>query len=315
MYEGYQRERVRVPASEIVHLFVPFRLGQSRGVPWFAPVLLALRMLDGYFEAEIVAARLAAAKQGFIKTDPEHADAWTAPAEGETALQMDAEPGQLHQLNPGQAFEGWDPQHPTTAFDPFTKAVQRMIAAGVGASYAGITGDLAEANYSSMRVGLLQERDEWLAMQGWYSSHFHNPLYRDWLKLAALTGMVQLPTYEVARWTACQWLGRGWPWVDPLKDVQASAIEMRLGLNTRTALCAERGLDFEEVLEQLAEEQALAEAYGVVLTTDLGKPITDQETTDGTGASAGGGRAAAGDVSRGDHHRADARCLRRFSLS
>ncbi len=280
-YEGARWERKRVPASEIIHGFVPFRIGQTRGVPWFAPVLLRLRMLDGYFEAETVAARLAAMKQGFITTTGPGADGFQEPIEGETSLSLDAEPGQLHELRPGQGFTHWDPQHPTMAFKDFTGAVLRAIAAGLGPSYMSLTGDLEATSFSSGRIGLLQERDNWQCLQQWMTEHVHTLVYRDWLKYAATTGMVRLPDLlQLPRWSRCQWMPRGFPWVDPLKDVQADAIALRVGLTTRTQLCAEQGLDFEEVLEQLAAEDALAKEYGVTLDTDYGKPVPGSQATD-----------------------------------
>ena len=47
----------RVPATRVLHLFERLRPGQVRGVPWFAPVMLKLRDLDAYDEAELVRRR------------------------------------------------------------------------------------------------------------------------------------------------------------------------------------------------------------------------------------------------------------------
>ncbi|MCH7532721.1 MAG: phage portal protein [Gemmatimonadetes bacterium] len=65
--EGLGRERTHVPAAEIIHFFVRYRPGQTRGYSLFAPVLTTLKMVDGLTDAELVASRLAAAKMGFIK--------------------------------------------------------------------------------------------------------------------------------------------------------------------------------------------------------------------------------------------------------
>ena len=51
----------RVPADRVLHLFERLRPGQVRGVPWFAPVMLKLRDLDGYDEAELVRKKIEAA--------------------------------------------------------------------------------------------------------------------------------------------------------------------------------------------------------------------------------------------------------------
>jgi lambda family phage portal protein len=68
---GSSLTRERVEAKYIEHLFDPARVNQTRGITWFHAVMLQLRMLEGYIEAELVAARTGAAKMGWLKiTDP-----------------------------------------------------------------------------------------------------------------------------------------------------------------------------------------------------------------------------------------------------
>ena len=64
---------IRIPAEEILHLFIKERPTQSRGVPWVASAMIKLRMLGAYEEAEVVAARVAASKMGFFTEDIEGA--------------------------------------------------------------------------------------------------------------------------------------------------------------------------------------------------------------------------------------------------
>ena len=50
---GWRQVSVRVPANEIIHIYKPKRAGQIRGVTWFAPVLIDLKMSDNYQSAEL----------------------------------------------------------------------------------------------------------------------------------------------------------------------------------------------------------------------------------------------------------------------
>jgi outer membrane protein assembly factor BamB len=59
-------DTVRVPASEIIHLFRPLRPGQIRGEPWLARALVKLNELDQYDDAELVRKKTAAMFAGFI---------------------------------------------------------------------------------------------------------------------------------------------------------------------------------------------------------------------------------------------------------
>ena len=51
---------VRIPASEILHVFRPLLPGQTRGVSWFAPVLLRAHELDQLTDALLMGAKIAA---------------------------------------------------------------------------------------------------------------------------------------------------------------------------------------------------------------------------------------------------------------
>ena len=50
----------RIPASEVLHLFRQDRVGQTRGVSWFAPALSWIRDLGTYVDNELAASAVAA---------------------------------------------------------------------------------------------------------------------------------------------------------------------------------------------------------------------------------------------------------------
>lgn len=260
-----ERTMERVPARWMVHFYDQHRPGQTRGVPDFAPVLLDLRMLHGLQEAELTASRIAAAKMGFFTVGPEAATDLTGAAPT-SRMTMEAEPGLIDTLPLGWDFKGWDPQHPNSAFAEFQGAILRSVAVGLGTSYAALTGDLRSVNYSSIRQGALSERDHYRALQMRMVEHIHDPVFHAWLELASLAGGVGLPSADARRYTAHVWRPRGWDWVDPLKEMKAYEAAVALRVDSRSRIAAERGRDFEEVLQELREEDELAAWYGVALT-------------------------------------------------
>ena len=182
----------------------------------------------------------------------------------------------LDQLPPGWSFQPWDPEHPTSAFKSFHKAMVRGIANGLGVSYTTLANDLEDVNFSSIRAGLLNERDAWRSIQTWLTRHFHQRVYRAWLPWALTTGQLEAPLTERSQLRDVRWLPRGWPWVDPIKDLQAAAMAVRLGLDSRQRLAGEQGRDFSEVLDDIAQEERMAERKGVDLTTDFSKAGDDE---------------------------------------
>lgn len=286
------KRRVRVPAANMRHFGRQHRAGQVRYEPWLTPVLIPLRMLDEYQNAELVAARAGAENLGFIQkgmnaVQPDPNDPFAANRVMETSK------GQVRELGPDETFQPWTSTHPGVAFKPFQEAVLRQIAAGLGVSYSSLTGDLSNANYSSMRVGMLGERDNYEILQGWLSENLHEWVYESWLRQAVMWQQVRLPG-RLAEAGEPLWQARGWDWVDPQKDVTASLIEAGAGLNSLTRIAASKGLDFRTILQERKREQELADEAGVKIT--LGVP---GETVKQAGAAAVEDAAAANENTGG----------------
>jgi lambda family phage portal protein len=284
------QSRVRVPASEIIHAFIPLRVNQTRGIPWMAPSMLEMNMLVGYKEAEVVAARVSAAKMGFFVSksgesytgdsslSDNNTDANLTPNMGPQL--MDANPGTFESLPAGMSFEKWDPQHPNASYDAFCKGSLRGIASGLDVSYHGLANDLEGVNFSSIRAGLLEERDTWRLLQRWLIDSLCQPVYRGWLPNSILGGALALDAQNITQYSkSAVWHPRGWDWVDPLKDVQAATLSVQNGFSTYTAELAAMGQDFEELVEQKVYELETLKKAGITLGTDI-KGVADTATDD-----------------------------------
>ena len=157
-------------------------------------------------------------------------------------------------LPQGYEFQSFDPDYPHANFDSFCKTTLRGIAAGLGVSYTSLTGDLSEANYSSARVGLLDEREEWRLIQSWLIESFFAPLYSEWLEMALLSGQLALPMSKFDKFNAAIWQGRRWQWIDPQKEIAANADAIARGLTTPSAVIRESGRDPEDVWREWGKD-------------------------------------------------------------
>jgi lambda family phage portal protein len=98
--DGHCSESIRVPASEILHVYKVLRPGQIRGEPWLARVLLKLYELDQYDDAELVRKKTAAMFAGFVtRADPEDN---VLIEQGESGNFAGLEPGTMQFLDPGE---------------------------------------------------------------------------------------------------------------------------------------------------------------------------------------------------------------------
>lgn len=254
---------VRVPATDCLHSFIPDRPGQTRGLPWLVSAMTRLHMLGGYEEAELVASRVAASKMGFFEQEEGTATPLSDAKADDGTLIMDAEPGVFQDLPFGKKFKPWDPQHPNGAFNAFLKAMLRGVGASVSMFYPSISGDLEGVNFSSIRQGVIAEREVWRVLQGWMIQAFMVPVFEAWLEMALTTGAIALPLSKFDKFNAPLFQPRGWQWVDPLKDINANIAALNAGLTTRSQILSEKGRSFEDVLDELLREQQQMEKAGL----------------------------------------------------
>lgn len=244
-----------VPVDKMYHLFDPERADQTRGVSWMAQSIIRLKMLDGYEEASLVNARASAAQAGFFETDSINPGEYEGDElDANENLLMNLEPGIWQRLPPGIRAHSVNPEYPHPQHEMFMTRTLMGIASGLGVSYSSLSGDYSKANYSSERASKLDERDRWKRLQAWFIDAFLNPMFGAWLEMALLTEL-KLPSNKYEKFNAPVWYPKRWEWVDPQKDITAKEKELGLMLTTRKRLAAEQGDDFDELIEEIKDEQ------------------------------------------------------------
>jgi len=271
---AYATDRlVRVPADQMMHLYVIDRWPQTRGEPWLHAVARRLNDMDGYSEAEIVAARGAASYMAFIKTPDSNP---LVPDSQEGAdRHIKLEPGTTEQLPPGWDIVMNNPNRPNPNMDPFMRLMLREIAAGVGTSYESLSRDYSQSNYSSSRLALLDDRDLWRVLQGWLLRTLRHELHREWLRLAVLAQAIPGISIEEfsderEKFEAVLFKPRGWHWVDPPKEVEAYKEAVRCGFTTVSDVISQTagGVDVEDVIEQRRRELDMMAEKDLQFDTD-----------------------------------------------
>ncbi len=240
---------VRIPADEILHIVKPLGAGQVRGVSWLAPVILPANELDQLQDALTVGAKVAAMFCGFIVNQNGTSE---DPFEGES--QPSLEPGTMTRLGGGWTVETTSPAQ-VSQIEPLLKLGLRQLAAGLGLPDHMLSGDLSDANYSSLRAGLLPFRQRMEQVQ------YHclvpqllNPVWRIVTRWAAAAG--ELPEFEAdpRRFLKVEWLPPRPLQVDPMKDVQATVAELDAGLTSRKKAVAERGWALADLDAEIAAD-------------------------------------------------------------
>ncbi len=285
--------RVRIPADEIIHLYIQERPEQTRGVPWMATAMGRLNMMGAFEEAAVIAARIGASKMGFY-TRSKDAVAGSLPGDEVTddgERMTEVEPGVFEELPPGFDFKEFNPRFPDAVFEPFRKAILKAISSGLyPVAYTSLGSDVESANYSSIRAEVLEGRDAYSAYQSWLIEHFCEEVFSEFLKFTLLSGVVNLPYSKFDKFNAPRFIPRGWPWVDPLKDENANAAAIQNLTKSRIQICAEQGMDFEDVLRDRQREEQLAKQYGISIVPVVAATASKPEgTASGSGSGAGAG--------------------------
>lgn len=262
----------RIPAESIIHLYCQDRPGQTRGVPPFASAMLKSRHLSLYEEGEVIASRVQSLIAAFITgNDPDLVE--TDP-EGTRIESL--EPGAIRYLAPGETFQGFEPTRPGGQFEPFVRTVLRSMAAGMDISYAGLSQDYSDSNFSSSRLSLLEDRGVWMIFQDWLVENLLQPIYEKWLESCYFHNLIALPGYldEITRqrFYCIKWQTRGWHYIDPLKEANAAVVAINNSISTVTEELNAQGLDLEETLKTRKRELDLANQVGVDITPIAVRP-------------------------------------------
>lgn len=279
---------IRVPAEEIYHLFTPERAEQSVGFPWIVSAITRLRQLGAFEEAATIAARLGASKAGFFERDGSKDGDFEGEGTDDAGRAiMDASPGTFESLPPGWKLADWSPEYPNITTGDFRKAMLRGVGTSLGMSYNTLGNDLEAVNFSSARVGLFEEREGWKGIQVFHAENFWEPVFSDWLLASLLSAAINLPIAKLKNFDRPVFKSRRWPFIDPLKEVNAAKTAIALRLSSRRQFIEESGGDVDDVFHDNLDDERLAEDIGLSLVPPDPDPASSEtvvtDITDGSG--------------------------------
>ena len=260
---------VRVGAAHVLHVFHPIAPGQVRGLSWVAPAVVTANELNQWKDATLVGAKMAAMQAGFI-TD-------TSDTGGEEELFAEPtwEPGALTRLPLGTDVKFSAPDQMKDA-PALLRMTLQELAAALGVPEFLLSGDLTNANYSSLRAGLIPFRARIDQVQ-------HNtlvpqvlrPVWRRWLALGILAGRMNAPAD-----TPCDWIMPRPQQVDPAKDLEATEKALALGLTSRTNAINELGWNADDIDEEIQADRAREAELGLTYANPTTQPTIPKEGTD-----------------------------------
>lgn len=291
---SWRQQAESFDASEFVHLFKQERIGQTRGVTAFAPVMLHMRNLGFYIENELQSSAIASCLSVAIKTMGGEADGGLPTATGADSVDDNGatfdhvEPGMIGRLFPGEDIEVINPSRGHADSAVFIDLMVRSMAIGTGLSYERLSRDYSKTNYSSNRASDLEDRRAFRPEQDWMINALCRPVWERFLNAAVATGREGYPdaagyVRDFDEWSNHVWNPPGWEWVDPAKEQKASAEAISTNLSTLEDEHGKRGKDWKDVLTQRKREKDMITELGLDAPSPselLAAESQEQETVD-----------------------------------
>ena len=262
---------------KVLHFFDVRRPGQTRGISRLAPIIETLKMENHYRRVELQAAVINAVLAAFIKSPmgPDAIEEMFGDGDAGTAVEYQAHRSSYYSdtnelslggakiatLFPNDEIGVVNTARPASQFADFETAVLRQIASGLNISYEQLASDWSKTDYSSARAAMLEIWRSWIARRTSFAQGFSQLYLMAWLEERVDRKIIRLPSQAPdfhAHWVAyarSKWIGSGRGFVDPVKEVQAAAMKVALGLSTLEDEAAElTGSDFFDNMDQIKRE-------------------------------------------------------------
>ena len=277
----------RIPAEEILHIYRVDRIGQSRGVSWFASAMQWLRDLGVYVDNELQSSAVAACFSVAIKSetpigDLAHPDGEDSVDENGNSLEY-LEPGIINRLRPGESVDVINPLRPNGSAAVFVNLMLRGICAGTGTSYESISKDFSNTSYSSSRSSKLEDRPRYKRIQQMIISHLCQPVWDEFCNAAARSDAEGFPSsaelLENRRTVApVEWQTPEWEWVDPASEQTAAADSIARFMSTYSDELGARGRSYRTTFYQASKERKLRLKLGLLTAEEMQSQMMAAQT-------------------------------------
>ena len=269
------------------------RPGQTRGVPYLAPVIEPLKQLERYTEAELAAAvissffTIAVTTEGAeglanATADPTAVDDGTVNS---PTHDLKLAPAAILDLAPGEGVTPIDPARPNSSFDPFVMAVLTQVGMRLEIPFEVLTKHF-KASYSAARGALAEAWRFFLKRRDYLGRDLCDPSYEWVIEESVLSGYLVAPgffTDPIIRqaWLGANWVGSPKGHIDPVKEVTAVGLmKDRNWISDGEAVQELRGVAYEDVAQRRKRDALVLEDNGLTAAAQTEPSATPAASSD-----------------------------------
>jgi capsid protein len=166
-----------------------------------------------------------------------------------TEYEYDMVAGMKLEMDPGDKVETIESRTPSEEFQNFTQLEMRVILLALDIPFSLYDSD--RSNNNAMRMDFRQYIDSARKKQI-KNRRVLNGITSWKLQQWLVDGTLTLDEFNRAKWL---WQPSGTPIFDPRTEIEAFSTEISTGLNSRTNIARERGLDQRQIFRDLAAEE------------------------------------------------------------
>ena len=258
-----------IEAKNVIFYFTKTRPTQIREISDLSPSVTRVRDITEFMTAVSVKERIAACLSVFVKKVMPTAGSGFGRAGANNSNLMSYNektlaPGMITELNAGDEIQVVNPSGQSSDASTFIAIQQRLIAAGQGLSYEATSRDMSKSNYSSARQGIIED-DETYNEEIEQLNNAMDEIYETFVISCVLSGLVVIPDFwsNKSKYFKHEWVKSPKKWIDPLKEANADKIALSTMQKTFAELCAEKGKDWKETVDEIAEINKYGEDAGI----------------------------------------------------
>jgi lambda family phage portal protein len=264
--DGYSAKTIRVPAEMVIHGFEMERPGQMRGI---SPIASSVRFASDFrelLEAELEAMRMASHYMAFVHSAGKGIPALqTLDGKGKNKNVEKLNHATIQYMAYGEDVKLVKIDRQSGTFEPYVNLNIRTFAISCGLTFELVSGIYDHISYSNLRGIRLDLAMTIRPIQRFHMRALCNPAAIGCFNAAMLTD----PDFmRVARRLvpgAYTWVPPGQESPDTLRETKAWADGINMGIISPQDICAEKGLDYAEQLDKIAEAKKMAEERGITL--------------------------------------------------
>ncbi len=259
----------RVPASDVLHLYMPDRIGDTRGYPWGAAAINTTQRARTYDEVQLERMIVSSTRGGYYKKPRLVGDEETI---------FDGADGEFRAMEPGEWVEipeGWDiEQALPSPGDSNYADVKREYLSQLAVSFGWYV-EMVNMNHDKMTsdrqyraVQLEMIRHIEAVQHHVMVARFCQPIFERFVEAAYLAGLfVPEKGKTVEDYCDVEWMTPKRGHIHPLQEVAAVVQAIQNGIMSRKRAVAQLGEDVEDI----DAENALDQARAILLK--LGYPV------------------------------------------